>query len=911
VCGFYQRQGVSLKKSIDSCVKKSTCFSISVFGFFLIHPAFALEFTRHFEFTNGNEATLEYSMDDDGVQLDINFIDNAANAKPKGIFSDWGRFELLGQRDTRNPSHTVSTSPQFRIPSLIQSKQSFFWVRNLSEKVNYYFFEDGNVAHSCSKDWTSSRATLLHHKGKTFLLESVKKGERGSVYLSKGLEGDDCVQLGSEFLASLHEEGATQVSSAGILKVNGIPHLYDLNCSTILHPLSERPEYAIKTCEQESYPTGTFLIRLKDQKEIKLDEKIWADGRIGSSFHVENGIFETSAPKKKRIDLDQFDNELRRLLRLSQGDVILDENNKRTDGVAVVRSKYTDLVSDSLAHPHLYPEKTEASASNHLSEALWSRRSAILLGRPGTGKSSAVRAFARDVGLGLVRGVPRTTEIFEIKVTSLLSGTRYVGTTEQRISELLSAAKQSGCIYFIDEFHTLSGSGTSSSDPNDVTQFFKKALEAGELQLIGTDTHHEFYNAFAHDPAFVERFEVVKLTPPQGEELKDVIKNRFLSEFKIELTPELIESAIELSQNFDVTAAQPRSSVNLIRKAFARMASSGREGQLFDLPFLKETAVVKYGFDPFQLDRNKLRGQLLQLKEGLDAALIGQDEATSTIYNLWLRKLTGVGDPNQVNSVLLAGPPGVGKTRLAELSADLMGHQKTIIEMNKFSHSGVESFRREVYQALLQHPFRVIILDEIEKAHLSVQEAALSMLQTGAFQVTEEMPMSKKVVRDVTAKHALFILTSNAASNYIKRELSQSGAIETSELKAKLAEDGISEMILSRIQHIAPMTTPTQAEFKKGLIKSLTLTLAREAKRHGVGFVLENQDAFITEVMADFDEQTDYRDIQKYISGIEDLIAQGLVNQAAGSTTEIKLRWGTSSKKRRRSMPAAHLSLYS
>ena len=844
------------------------------------------------------------------MSLSVLFSESLSISDPREIYQERGKFHLLGQKDPRNPNLNISTNSSLRIPAVIPSPQSFFWLRNLQKKSSYYIFEGGAVATSCGKDWTSASARLLEISDQKWVIESVKKGESGMLYLSHGLSGTNCLSVATPYIPHLHQDGMIEISAHGLLKVQGVESQIDLKSMCLLYPLKDRPDFAIKTCQESFDHSGTSLIRLQDQKQYQLDDKNWSPARISASYAVNNGIFELKASGGYRIDLDQFDAELRRFSFLGKGDVVLDDKGKSVDGTAKVRSKYTDLVSDSIAHPERYSESSDNDVLQHFSEALWARRSVILLGKPGTGKSSAVRAFARDVGKGLVRGVPRTTEIFDIKVSSLLSGTTYIGATEQRIAELLSAAKESGCLFFFDEFHVLAGAGTSSHDTNDVTQYLKKGLESGELLLIGTDTDHEFYNAFAHDPAFIERFDIKKLTPPEGLALQEIIRARFKSEFKMDLSPALIELAIDLSQNYDVTAAQPRSAVNLIRKAVARLASVGQEGAEITPRYLKETAVIKYGFDPFQLNPAQLRTKLSQLKPGLDQELIGQDEAKSLVYRLWARKITGVGDDHQVNSLLLAGPPGVGKTRIAELSANLMGYKKTVIEMNKFAHGGIELFRREIYQTLLEHPFRVIVLDEMEKAHPSVQAGALSMLQSGAFQVTEEMPLGKTVVRDVSAKHALFILTSNAAGAYIKRELRKNGSVDEGELRQTLAEDGIAEAILSRIQHIIPMTTPTQEEFKTGVRKTLASTLKRESERHGYKFVIENEDEFIAEVMKTYHEDTDYRDIRKHLASIEDLIAHWLIHEEREPGSEVKLRWGTLTFKRQRREAPAYYNYY-
>ncbi len=875
--------------------------------------ALAHDWTRYFTFSNDNEARIHYSFEDDGTSLTVDFLGNQGTAAAEEVYSGHGRFHALGQRDSRNPTQKSSLNQEFRIPTWTSDTQNFFWLKNFTHGNTQYFFEDGTTAISCVREWQNTSVKLITFEGQRYLLESVRKHDGSYLYLSRNLTGQNCLSLSHPFMPQLHDSVRVEVSASGVLKVGDLETLIDLKTRCLLHSVKGRGDFAVRVCQEAGPNQGSSLVRLADQKQYQLTDKVWTPAQIASSTQLSNGVFESKGASSSRIDLDQFDAELRRLAFRGHGDTVLDDKGRKVNAVETVRTKYTDLVADSIAHPDRYRESSDRDITQHFLEALWGRRSVVLLGKPGTGKSSAVRAFARDVGLGLVKGVPRTTEIFEIKVSSLLSGTTFVGMTEQRVGELISAAQQTGCLYFIDEFHSLAGAGTSSNNSNDVTQYLKKGLEAGELLLIGTDTDHEFYNSFAHDPAFVERFDIKKLNAPQGEVLSEIIRARFKSEYNLDLNPALIQLAIELSQNYDVTASQPRSAVNLLKKAVARgAAAAGLSSAEITPQMLKEAAVVKYGFDPFQLNPASLRSKLAQLRPGLDAELIGQDEAKNLVQSVWARKITGVGDDRHVNSLLMAGPPGVGKTRIAELSADLMGYKKTVVEMNKFAHGGVDLFRREIYQALLEHPFRVIILDEIEKAHSTVQAGALAMLQTGLFKVTEEMPHGKTVTREVSAKHALFMLTSNAAGAYIKRELSRGGALDDKELRRYLAEDDISEAILSRLRHIVPMSTPSQPEFKAGLTRSLAATLARESARHGVRFTMANQDEFITEMMKSYHEDTDFRDITKLVSEIEDLIVQALMSEEHAPGSEVKLIYKESepSRKKPRRGAAPYLSYY-
>ncbi|MFZ9596762.1 MAG: AAA family ATPase, partial [Bdellovibrionia bacterium] len=550
-----------------------------------------------------------------------------------------------------------------------------------------------------------------------------------------------------------------------------------------------------------------------------------------------------------------------------------------------------DLVAESRLYPQSFGEKTHEETRRKIAQSLRAKRSLVILGKSGTGKSSAVRAFARDIGLGLIRGIPRTTQIFEVKMSSFASGTKFTGMIEKRIATMIAAARELGCFFFIDELHSMSGIGTSSTQENDITQYLKGPIEAGELALIGTDTYAEFYQAFGKDPAFLERFDQIQLPALEGETLEEVIRTRMMREFSFPLTQEIIRTAIDLSTEYDLTSSQPRAAVNLLRGALSSIEDGDGEREVLSPATLRQAASDRYHLRSDQFDYKERRRNLSQLKEGMDLEIVSQEEAKTALMSVWKRKISGVGDPNHVNSVLLVGAPGVGKSHLAALSADRMGYKRHIIEMNKFERGDIEEFRREVYNALLKSPFQVLIFDEIEKAHITVQESALKMLQDGAFTVTERLSHGGILTQEVNAKKALFILTSNAASDWIENQSKRAEGLSFAELKKELEAGGISKAILSRILHIVPMTRPSEREFQSAVRFYLKQTLDRESQKHHLQFHLTNEAEFFDYVFSGYSSGLDYRDAKHSLFSVEEGIADALIESEFEPGAEVKLTW--------------------
>lgn len=146
--------------------------------------------------------------------------------------------------------------------------------------------------------------------------------------------------------------------------------------------------------------------------------------------------------------------------------------------------------------------------------------SVLLVGEPGTGKTSIVEKLALDIRNGNSEFL-RNKTIFYLNTASLSSGTKYRGEFEDKISKLLNCcAKHKGkIILFIDEIHTLYGLGRSSDSTIDAMNILKPYISSGDLIIIGATTKMEYEKYMANDPAFLRRFEKIEISP-LDEEMK-------------------------------------------------------------------------------------------------------------------------------------------------------------------------------------------------------------------------------------------------------------------------------------------------------------------------------------------------------------------------------------------------------
>lgn len=847
-----------------------------------------------FKFKNGNR--LIYNLKSEN-ECQLNFFDLQTNTVKENI----GPCAFL--KTIEYHEHELEHDLSYDLTAnKLENDRNFTWYEDFSGK--HIVFDEGTVATPYTDYFGGISAKLIEYDQEKYVYESYmvisssNPSAHSDVTVIRRLSDEKFIQLGKVFHKDIHLEDLNMDN--GILTLPYTHMVVDLVSFEIQWQIVWNQEkYYVASKSPETGTKGTYLIRRRDKKNLKLSEEKVMSLNNQLSFSFNNGILAIGGVNRK-VDLDRFDAEIRFAMVRGKGDAVLDEQGSKVDAFKDLMEKrdLKDWVKESIEHPEDFTEILDPEVRDIITEGLVMKRSIAILGKAGVGKTSAIRAFAREVGLGNIAGIPRTTKIIDLKMANFASGTKFVGTIEKAIATIVKAAREEGVIFFIDELHSMKGIGTSSEQSNDVTQYIKTPLERGEMIIIGTDTTSEFNTAFSQDPAFKQRFKQVVVKAPSGQDLFNILRKRIQSEGLWMPDGDVLQAAIEYSNQYSLTTAQPRAAINLIRTGFAKIIARGLD-QPLDMNILRAAVQADYRVNPAEFERSLMRKKLKKgFDESLEREVIGQKRAKSAIKKMWRRKVTNTGDDTTLNSVLLVGPPGIGKSSIAELSAKLMGYEKSVIHMNQFATAfDVETFRSEVHAALDDHPIRVLIFDEIEKAHPKVQQAVLEMLERGEFTVQRKLNSGGVQVLEVSAKNAVFILTGNAASAFIVNQAQDGLEISEKRLARALIEPtetshGIDAAILSRIVELVPMTYPSKDEFKKGLKHYLDRTLKRESEKKGVRFTLKNEKEFIQALGDYHTADSEFRDVKKLIiNTIEKGIVNAVLEDDFDDQDEIMLDW--------------------
>ncbi len=377
-----------------------------------------------------------------------------------------------------------------------------------------------------------------------------------------------------------------------------------------------------------------------------------------------------------------------------------------------------------------------------------SKSNAILVGEPGVGKTAIVEGLALKISQNQVPNLLKNIQIFNLNLTTLLAGTSYQGELEDRLQNLIKEVKRSGnTIIFIDEIHMIMGAGGASGAMT-AANILKPALARGELNVIGATTQDEYRQYIEKDPALERRFEPIKVDEPSREDTIKILQSvsqKLTKHHAIAIDQPVIETAIDLTVRYVQDRFLPDKAIDLLDEATSGAKIAGKT--TITVEDLKTVLSQRTGIPITSLTQEE-SVQLLNLDAKLQTQVIGQDQAVKAIADVIKRSRAGLKDPNRpIGSFLLLGPTGVGKTELAKtLARTVYRDEKAMVrlDMSEFTEAhtadkligappGYVGYEEggQLTNPIRQHPYSLILLDELEKAHPKVFDIFLQVLEDG------------------------------------------------------------------------------------------------------------------------------------------------------------------------------------
>lgn len=407
------------------------------------------------------------------------------------------------------------------------------------------------------------------------------------------------------------------------------------------------------------------------------------------------------------------------------------------------------------------------------------KNSPTLVGEAGVGKTHIVEGVCASIIRK--RNIPKEFEnvrVRSLSLSAITSKTRNQnGEEEDIISKLhhiveeLKAHKEEN-ILFIDEVHTIMGTGATDQSTLDVANLLKPALSRGDIYFISATTHKEF-RLIEKDTAMERRLQPIYVEEPDREsaiQIMSKIKDKHERVRGIEITDEAIVATVDLSTRYMADKNLPDKSIDLLDEAVATAYLNGKKTITYK--DIAKVVHIRRGID-LEILLQGTRTERIDYEKQISKVVKGQKDAVKAIADITYRAKTDMQNKEKpLGSILLLGTTGVGKTECARQTAraifgsvDMM----TRIDCSEYSDEnavarliGYDGNEGTLTEKVKRRPYQVLLFDEIEKGHSSIQNLLLQVMDAGRLTDGSD--------RLVNFKNVVIFVTTNAGHETIKQK---------------------------------------------------------------------------------------------------------------------------------------------
>lgn len=443
----------------------------------------------------------------------------------------------------------------------------------------------------------------------------------------------------------------------------------------------------------------------------------------------------------------------------------------------------------------------------------------VLVGEAGVGKTALALGLAQRVADGEVPVSLAKMRVLELDLMNVIAGTRFRGDFEERMNNIINDIEEDGqVILFIDELHTIMGSGSGIDSTLDAANILKPALARGTLRTVGATTQDEYQKHIEKDAALSRRFAKVTVEEPTVEAsiaILQGLKKAYESYHKIQITDEAVVTAVTFAKRYLTSKNLPDSAIDLLDEASAtvqnRQKTGGKQSELSaadealiagkhktvsqllmkeleaenqeilgDVQVTEEDVLLTLshlsGIPVAKLSQTDIK-KYLNLERELHKRVIGQEAAISAVSRAIRRNQSGIRTGNRpVGSFMFLGPTGVGKTELAKALAEVLFDDASALirfdmseYMEKFAASrlngappGYVGYEEggELTEKVRNKPYAVLLFDEVEKAHPDTFNILLQVLDDGV--------LTDSKGRKVDFSNTIIIMTSNLGATALR-----------------------------------------------------------------------------------------------------------------------------------------------
>ena len=461
------------------------------------------------------------------------------------------------------------------------------------------------------------------------------------------------------------------------------------------------------------------------------------------------------------------------------------------------------------------------------------RQNVALIGPDGCGRSTIVNDFAETIvnAANKIDSHLKFRQVYKLDASALIGAAGGRGEIEKLMSAILNEVLDAkNIILWLDNAQLFFEEAIGSVD---ISNLLTPVLEGGRVRIILTMDQQRFLEISARNSNLANALNKIMVEPASEHETMKIMQDRAVlleGQNNVYYTIWALKESYRLSERYIHDLVMPGRAINLLEAAAAQ-AENGR----VDDKSVQRAIEATYGVKMQSTQSSDERERLLNLEQHIHQRLIGQDGAVRAVSDALRRSAAGVRNENRpIGTFLFLGPTGVGKTELAKAISDVyFGGEGQIvrIDLNEYVESDdvsrliadAASDEMSLTAQVMKHPFSVVLLDEIEKAHPLVLTTLLQLLDEGILRDTRN--------HEVSFRDAIIVATSNAGANQIRTFIDQ--GLSSEQIKEQLTNilihDGeFKPEFLNRFDEICvfePLTKEALTQIVHLIIKSVNQTL--------------------------------------------------------------------------------------
>lgn len=480
------------------------------------------------------------------------------------------------------------------------------------------------------------------------------------------------------------------------------------------------------------------------------------------------------------------------------------------------------------------------------------RANIIITGETGVGKTSLIRALIQKIKNDEMPISLKSLFPVELDLVSLAQGSSYKGEIEDRFKKVCDElVKHRQPLLIIENFHRVMDRQSALAG---ILPLLKRSLSKNQLQVILSCSIDGYTKDVEKDKELISFCERISIEEPSEELAAEIVDSKtaeYCSFHSVEISEGVIDDIVRLAKRYTPERRLPSSAIDLLDRSLASVKISSEfvaedKKPTLDKDYVRDVLAAITGL-PIGNIQSEEREKLSNAEEIIHRRLVGQGHAVKSVLDAIYESRSGLNKKGQpIGSFFFLGPTGTGKTELAKALAEFLFNDEAAIlrfDMSEYKeeHSvallygappgyvGYEEGGLLVNQ-IRQHPYSVVLFDEIEKAHRSVFDLFLQILDEGK--------LHDRLGRVGDFSNALIIFTSNIGSEYIFQSF-ESGHIPTHDEMLEIMQGKFRPEFLARLTEILPFSPITKEMIYK-IFDIHIKNLVKSLENQGISFEIDD-----------------------------------------------------------------------